>query len=316
MKCIVVVFALLVFFSEFVSSKNINLDFSGKYGPQNSYAFASRTSLETAQYISHSSYGSRNVLDSFLVIEGSQSRQDSLGYLVSQKDNRFIESSHTKYVAHFFVFELDTVYKMMGTDSVVKVVLKWKGESIANSNVSHRVAVKIPQAGHGWSPRVDTLGDTLKSDAVDTNFALSPNWFRKLSFFQHELVIEPIIMNTTDSITTLRTDYVEVVLTTSGNATIILNPFQKPRNLNNIQISKSGKSQINIQYQITNQAVIALDLFSLSGIVIKRLDKGSKAPGTYSILWNGQSSPMPGGTYIVKLSDGKSAEAASVSIVR
>jgi hypothetical protein len=316
MKCLVVVIALLASSPISVISKTINLNFSNKFGRQNSYAFASRDYAEAYKYLTHSGYHYRGTLDSFLIIEGSQRRLDSLGDLVSQKDNRFIESTHNKYVPHFFIFELDSIYAMMGADSVIKAVLKWKGESIAQSKADHSIHVKIPQAGHGWSPHQDTLGDTLRGDAADTNFALSPNWFKKVSFFQHELVIEPIIMNTTDSITTLRTDFVEVVLTTSGNATFVLNPFQKPRNLSTIQISKSGKSQLTIQYQITNQAAIALDLFSLNGILIKRLDQGIKAPGTYSILWNKQSSPIPGGTYIVKLSDGKDTEAETFSIVR
>lgn len=321
MKFSVIFLAIFSLFSSVVMSNKYSLNFSDESDSQkNSYAFISKNYSQANTFLTHSGYKYRNTLDSFLVLTAADTLSlDSLAYLASQKDDHFIESSHSKYVPQFFIFRMDSIYSKLGDDSIVTAILKWKGEISPALICKGNFSIKIPQAGHGCTPRLDTSGNVLKGDMSDTSYALHPSWFRSSSFFNHELVIQPIITNLTDSITTLRTDFIEVVLISSGKTEILMRSVRNSASKIDLKIFQTGATSINIQYKIIKNSFFSLDLFSSNGVLIKQLDRGIKSTGSYRAEWDGRSTiPFPGsnGKYIVRLSDGTNVKAAVLSVVK
>ncbi len=273
-----------------------SLNFRDRYTPRHSYVFASEDyNNEERFFILNSGYRSIP-LDTFLAFKPNQN-YDSLSALISNKDDVFLQNSHNGYISHYFIFDMDEVFKTIDYTAVRIAYLKWKGLAIGDG-FTPNMMFEFPQAGHAASIKQDTVGNTVTADIVDSA-AIYVGWFgTHYSFFKSNLLVQVLVQNYTTNVCTLRTDYIEVVLFTNDGTTATVKPSVKTHHRNLLSVNNGI-----ISYQLTKKGPMSLDLFSLNGKFIKRLDQGVKDPGSYSKALDRQV-VNANGCYIIKLTEG------------
>jgi flagellar hook assembly protein FlgD len=79
-------------------------------------------------------------------------------------------------------------------------------------------------------------------------------------------------------------------------------------------------SEARIDFALPKASAVDLSVYNISGQVVKRLvSEASKAPGRYSICWDGrndQGYKVPGGVYFYRLKAGGFAETKKLVVVR
>jgi hypothetical protein len=59
---------------------------------------------------------------------------------------------------------------------------------------------------------------------------------------------------------------------------------------------------INIEYKLSNSALIQIEIYNIRGQKIDSINEGYKSPGIYRAIWNGEN--YPSGMYIIVLENG------------
>ena len=78
-------------------------------------------------------------------------------------------------------------------------------------------------------------------------------------------------------------------------------------------------NQTNIEFQISSQSSIKLEIFNILGQKVKTLIDEDKSPGYYAIQWNGKndlSDSMNSGIYFIKFSTGKFTETKKMTLLK
>ncbi len=74
-----------------------------------------------------------------------------------------------------------------------------------------------------------------------------------------------------------------------------------------------------IRFSLERTAVVDFAVFNIAGQLVERRDLGTKAPGTYSLLWNGRSASgteLPSGIYFYRIKAGDAASTRKMILLR
>ncbi|MBK9337507.1 MAG: ScyD/ScyE family protein [Lewinellaceae bacterium] len=76
--------------------------------------------------------------------------------------------------------------------------------------------------------------------------------------------------------------------------------------------------QVTVEYELTQAAVVTLDIFDLGGRKVAGIDAGQKSPGTYTARWNGNngSQQAASGMYIYRLMVGNELVSGLIQLAR
>jgi hypothetical protein len=78
-------------------------------------------------------------------------------------------------------------------------------------------------------------------------------------------------------------------------------------------------SSTALRYELPSRAAVLLQVFDPNGRVVRTLARGTQAPGTYQVEWNGRnkdSHPLPAGVYLTRLRVGSQTLAGKVILTR
>ena len=78
-------------------------------------------------------------------------------------------------------------------------------------------------------------------------------------------------------------------------------------------------SDVNINYSISFEANVKIEIYNMQGQLVKTLLNENQSEGDYSVIWDGyHSSGMPAesGVYIYKINAGEFAEKGMITLAR
>jgi hypothetical protein len=75
-----------------------------------------------------------------------------------------------------------------------------------------------------------------------------------------------------------------------------------------------ARGSTSIEYQLPKECRVALEIYSITGQLVKRFDEGMRQPGYYSVSWN--TSRQPAGVYFYRLKAGSFAATRKMVVIR
>jgi len=75
-----------------------------------------------------------------------------------------------------------------------------------------------------------------------------------------------------------------------------------------------SKGQTTIKYQLPKASDVQLQVYNVSGQLVKRFDEGTRPPGYHSVSWN--TAGQPAGVYFYRLKAGEFQSTRKLIIIR